>query len=109
MLVVKIFVQPDKDDLLDDNEYKEIMSDLFHLEGKVGKVATVFVQSSSPPCNDGEGSHNDGVPSPDQHVGLAIVQFTTNNDACAAKDILDGIVVGGHKLQTSLLDSIKLA
>jgi hypothetical protein len=52
------------------------------------------------------------IPSPvddvGQHVGSAIVQFETDVDTRAARDVLGGIVVGSRGLQTSILDSIKL-
>ena len=112
-LLVKNFIRPDEDDLLDDDEYEEIRSDLFHLAGGVGSVAVVFVPRPSPspsPHDDGDVGRDDNVPSsPDRHVGSAIVRFATDNDACAARDILDGIVVGGRRLRTSILHSIELA
>lgn len=43
-----------------------------------------------------------------KHVGLAFVRFGTHNDVSAAKDILDGMVVGGQKIHTTILDSQEL-
>mmetsp|Transcript_4896 Transcript_4896/g.7435 ORF Transcript_4896/g.7435 Transcript_4896/m.7435 type:complete len:488 (+) Transcript_4896:642-2105(+) len=42
------------------------------------------------------------------HVGLSFVRLATYQDAHAARDILDGMVVGGQKLCTKILYSMEL-
>jgi len=111
-LLLKNFIRPEEDDLLDDDEYEEIASDLIHLAGRVGRVVTAFVPRPCPPRDDDVGGDDNEIPSPDddvgRHVGSAIVRFATDVDARAARDILDGMVVGGRKLRTSILNSIEL-
>lgn len=112
-LLLKNFIRPEEDDLLDDDEYEEIASDLIHLAGRVGRVVAAFVPRPCPPRDHDVGGDDNEIPSPDddvgRHVGSAIVRFATDVDARAARDILDGMVVGGRKLRTSILNSIELA
>ena len=112
-LLLKNFIRPEEDDLLDDDEYEEITSDLIHLAGRVGRVVAAFVPRPCPPRDDDVGGDDNEIPSPDddvgRHVGSAIVRFATDVDARAARDILDVMVVGGRKLRTSILNSIELA
>mmetsp|Transcript_35826 Transcript_35826/g.65710 ORF Transcript_35826/g.65710 Transcript_35826/m.65710 type:complete len:1163 (-) Transcript_35826:21-3509(-) len=106
-LLVENFIRPEEDDLADEDEYDEIISNLISLAGRVGKVLSVFVprghQSSAEDDGMEEQESSAALPAETKHVGLAFVRFATNNDVCAAKDILDGMVVGGQKIHTTIL------
>ena len=43
-----------------------------------------------------------------RHIGLAIVRFASDIEAQVASDVLSGIVVGGQRLRTLVLDTIVL-
>ncbi|KAL9184052.1 hypothetical protein ACHAXT_002138 [Thalassiosira profunda] len=83
-LLVENYVRPDEDDLADDDERDEILCNLVGLAGRVGTVAAA-------------------------HVGAAFVRFASGNDAAAARDILNGMVVGGQKIRASVVDSVVVA
>ena len=103
-LLLENFIRPDEDDLTDDDEYDEIISNLISLAGRVGKVISVFV-----PRPQQQESGMDGEDSLEtNNVGLAFVRYMSNNDICAAKDILHGMVVGGQKICATVLDAPEL-
>lgn len=120
-LLVENFIQPEEDDLADDDEHDEIVSNLISLAGRVGRVLSVFVprgggsgdRHESGGSADAPGAAEDTVPREggadeaavpeSKHVGLAFVRYASHNDARAAKDILEGMVVGGHKMRTTVL------
>jgi len=97
-LLVENYIRNDEDDLTDDDEYDEIISNLISLAGRVGKVVSVFVPRQQPQDNTLE----------TKHVGLAFVRYASSNDVHAANDILNGMIVGGDKIHTAILESIEL-
>jgi len=97
-LLVENYIRKDEDDLTDDDEYDEIISNLISLAGRVGKVVSVFVPRPQQSDNTLE----------TKHVGLAFVRYASPNDVHAAKDILNGMIVGGDKIHTTILESIEL-
>ncbi|KAL7538161.1 hypothetical protein ACHAWF_006010 [Thalassiosira exigua] len=106
-LLLDNFIRLEDDDLTDEDEYDEITTNLISLAGRVGKATSVFVPR---PRNSEEG-HGDGGEAASlecKHLGWAFVRFGNHNDVCAAKDILEGVVVGGQQLRTSILDSDEL-
>lgn len=92
-LSVQNFIQPEEDDLSDDDEHDEIVSNLIGLAGRVGRVLSVFVPRPGNGVEEREA----------KHVGSAFVRFASANDVSAARDILDGMVVGGRRIRTSVL------
>lgn len=99
-LLVGNYIRPE-DNLIDDDEYDEIISDLIHLAGRVGKVLSVFVPRPQECVSDEAKDGNDAI----DHTGLAFVRFASYYDVCAANEILEGMVVGGQKIRTSILSS----
>ncbi|KAL7444706.1 hypothetical protein ACHAXM_010914 [Skeletonema potamos] len=114
-LLVENFVNPKEDDLTDDDEHDELVSNLINLAGRVGRVVSVYIPRPSSSANDKEkedGDDESTSSSIDEEsnyvVGLSFVRLATNQDAHAARDILDGMVVGGQKLCTKILYSLDL-
>ena len=111
ILLVENFIRLEEDDLLDDDEYDEITSNLVELASRVGRVMTTFIprpSSQSSSSSSSSSSSDDGVDGECRHIGLAIVRYASDIEAQAAKDVLSGIVVGGQRLQTLVLDAIDL-
>jgi hypothetical protein len=110
MLLVENFVRPEEDDLLDDDDEHEENNVRPDPSGGEGGEGHDHVRAASVAAAR---QHDGVIPSPvddvGRHVGSAIVRFETDVDARAARDVLGGIVVGGHGLRTSILDSIELA
>jgi selenocysteine insertion sequence-binding protein 2 len=104
-ILIENFVRPEEDDLADDDEYDEIISNVLSLAGRVGKVLSVFVPRQSMPRNEAEGNElTESIASIEaMHVGASFVRFSSVDDANAGRDILDGVVVGGQKIQVSIL------
>lgn len=96
-LLVENYIRKDEDDLTDDDEYDEIISNLISLAGRVGKVVSVFVPR---PQED--------ATLETKHIGLAFVRYASPNDVHAAKDILNSMIVGGDKIHTTILESTEL-
>ena len=103
-LLVENFVRPEEDDLLDDDEYEEIMSNLVELASRVGRVITTFI----PRPSSHSSSSDDEVDCERRHIGSAIVRFASDVETQAARDVLGGIVVGGQRLRTLVLDTNEL-
>ncbi|KAL3799535.1 hypothetical protein HJC23_008662 [Cyclotella cryptica] len=106
-LLIENFVSPEEDDLTDDDEYDEIISNILSLTGRVGKVASVFVPRPSLLLGNGtleDDMSNSMAALEPTYVGFAFVRFTTTNDAKAGRDILDGITVGGQRIRVSILE-----
>ena len=113
-LLVENFIQPNEDDLADDDEYDEIVSNLISLAGRIGKVLSVFIprSGSSSDYHENSGSADTfsaKVGTFSKGEGLAFVRYASNSDACTAKDALEGMVVGGHKIRTTLLNNKEMA
>ena len=106
-LLVENFVRPE-DNLVDEDEYDEIISDLIQLAERIGKVVSVFIPRPQDCAGDEYTDNNVALVTQD-HIGLAFVQFATDYDACAANEVLDGMVVGGQKIRTTILNSTNLA
>jgi selenocysteine insertion sequence-binding protein 2 len=107
-LLVENFVHPEEDDLLDDDEYEEIMSNLVQLASRVGRVMTTFIPrplSHSSSSSSSSSSSDCKVDGESRHIGSAIVRFASNVETQAARDVLGGIVVGGQRLRTLILDT----
>ena len=107
-LRIENFIRPEEDDLEDEDEYDEIVSNLINLAGRVGKVLNVFVPRRRLPSNSEDAISND-VEKDDalqeaKLVGWSFVRFAANKDVRAAKDILDGMVVGGQQIHTFILE-----
>jgi selenocysteine insertion sequence-binding protein 2 len=109
-LLVENFVRPEEDDLLDDDEYEEIMSNLVQLASRVGRVMTTFIPRplSHSSSSSSSSSIDDEIHGESRHIGSAIVRFASDVETQAARDVLGGIVVGGQKLQTLILNTIEL-
>ncbi|KAL7497998.1 hypothetical protein ACHAWT_008506 [Skeletonema menzelii] len=110
-LLVDNFVNPEEDDLTDDDEHDELVTNLINLAGRVGRVVSVYIpRPLSTDHNDGKGGGESApvVDDESNHVGLSFVRMATYQDAHAARDILDGMVVGGQKLRTRILCSMEL-
>ena len=105
-LLVRNFINPEEDDLNDDDEHDEIVSNLINLAGRVGKVVSVCIPRPSSDNNDGGG--DESALEESKHVGLSFVRLGSYQDAHAARDILDGMVVGGERLITKILHSVEL-
>jgi ribosomal protein L7Ae-like RNA K-turn-binding protein len=106
-LLVENFVRPE-DNLVDEDEYDEIISDLVQLAERIGKVVSVFIPRPQD-CAGNEYTDNNVALVTQDHIGLAFVQFATDYDACAANEVLDGMVVGGQNIRTTILNSTNLA
>ncbi|KAL3763396.1 hypothetical protein ACHAWU_001969 [Discostella pseudostelligera] len=106
-LLIENFIRPE-DNLVDEDEYDEILSDLIQLAGRVGEVLSVFIPRPQDIVGDMTTDDNDAIVSND-HIGLAFVRFVSKDGACAANEILEGMVVGGYKIRTSILNSMELA
>ncbi|KAL7535963.1 hypothetical protein ACHAXR_006836, partial [Thalassiosira sp. AJA248-18] len=104
-LLVENFIRPEEDNLDDDDEYDEIISNLISLAGRVGKVLSVFVPRPKNNTGHSMDEEESSTVLEAKHVGLAFVRFAAINDVCAAKDILDGMVVGGQKIHTTVVHS----
>lgn len=102
-LLVENFICPEEDDLLENDEYDEITSNLVELASRAGRVITTFI-----PRPSSHSSSDDEVGGESRHIGSAIVRFASNIEAQAARDVLGGIVVGGQRLCTLVLDTIEL-
>ena len=111
-LLIENFIRPEEDDLTDDDEYDEIISNLISLSGRVGKVISVFVPRPQQHLTDFqesmESEDSSSILLENKHVGLAFVRYASSNDVCAAKDILDRMVVGGDKIRTTILDATEM-
>lgn len=107
-IVIENFVRPNEDDLNDDDEYDEILSNVISLAGRVGNITSIFVPRPAMLSND-QMLEDEGV-KPTQiafleaaHVGSCFVRFTSCKDAVAGQNILNGVVVGGQKIIVSSL------
>jgi selenocysteine insertion sequence-binding protein 2 len=107
-LLVDNFVNPEEDDLTDDDEHDELVTNLINLAGRVGRVVSVYIPRPSSDNNDEEMGGGESALDESNHVGLSFVRLATYQDAHAARDILDGMVVGGQKLCTKILFSMAL-
>lgn len=104
-ILIENFVRPDEDDLSDQDEYEEIVSNLLSLAGRVGRVTSVFVPR--PIANDAGDHDKDGSASIESSfVGSSFVRFSSDKDAIAGLNILHGVVVGGQKLHVSILNLV---
>eukprot|EP00581_Thalassiosira_minuscula_P004294 CAMPEP_0183746860 /NCGR_PEP_ID=MMETSP0737-20130205/66973_1 /TAXON_ID=385413 /ORGANISM="Thalassiosira miniscula, Strain CCMP1093" /LENGTH=1208 /DNA_ID=CAMNT_0025982567 /DNA_START=93 /DNA_END=3719 /DNA_ORIENTATION=- len=113
-LLVDNFIRPQEDDLEDDDEYDELQSNLISLAGRVGKVVSVYIPRPSREDRMGQDASNsmeqEGsdvysiLPNETNHLGLAFVRYATSTDVTAAKDILEGMVVGGQKIGATVLE-----
>ena len=83
---VKNFVQSD-DNLQDEDEYEEFVSDLTDLAEKIGPIHSVFIPS------DGNIDNN------------VFVKFQNSQDAHAAQSIWKGMLLSGNKLNVYLVPS----
>lgn len=107
-LLIENFVRPNEDDLNDDDEYDEILSNVVSLAGRVGNVASIFVPRPVILSND-QMLEDEGVETKQMalleatHVGSCFVRFSSCNDAIAGQNILNGVVVGGQKIIVSSL------
>jgi ribosomal protein L7Ae-like RNA K-turn-binding protein len=72
------------EELQDDDEYEEIVSNLQEMASKVGECKAVHIP------RDGDDT-------------LAYVWFTKSDDAAAARAVWDGLVLGGEKLQAKVM------
>lgn len=106
-LLIENFIRPE-DNLVDEDEYDEILSDLIQLAGRVGEVLSVFIPRPQDSVGDITTDENDALVT-NEHIGLAFVRFASKEDACAANEILEGMIVGGQKIRTSILNSMELA
>ncbi|KAL7485536.1 hypothetical protein ACHAW6_011128 [Cyclotella cf. meneghiniana] len=110
-VLIENFVSPEDDDLTDDDEYDEIISNVLSLTGRVGKVVSVFVPRPRVLLGDSlledELSKTIATLEP-SYVGFSFVRFASSTDAIAGRDILDGIVVGGHRIRVSILELDKV-
>lgn len=104
-ILIENFVRPEEDDLADDDEYDEIVSNVVSLAGRVGKVLSVFVPRPSVPLDEAEGNEitKDIASLESRHVGAAFVRFSSAKDANAGRDILNGVMVGGQTIQVTIL------
>jgi len=107
-LLVDNFVNPEEDDLTDDDEHDELVTNLINLAGRVGRVVSVYIPRPSSDNNDEVMGGESSALEESNHVGLSFVRLATYQDAHAARDILDGMVVGGQKLRTKILYSMEL-
>lgn len=76
------------EELQDDDEYDEIVSNLQEMASKVGDCRAVYIP------RDGDGDGDDT---------LAYVWFTKSDDAAAARAVWDGLILGGEKLQAKVM------
>ena len=104
-ILIENFISPEEDNLLDDDEYEEIVSNVLSLARRVGNVASVYVPRPALSLDDevdiSEVCHT--TTSLEKYVGSSFVRFFSQKDAIAGRDILDGIVVGGQKIHVSIL------
>ncbi|KAL7455359.1 hypothetical protein ACHAWC_006896 [Mediolabrus comicus] len=130
-LLVENFVNPKEDDLADNDEYDELVTNLISLAERVGTVVSVYIprpkvvdgdgkeeeeeeeeltsSATKKQVDDGDGdSTSISLLDESNHVGLSFVRLATHNDALAARDILEGMVVGGQKLCIRILHSKEL-
>uniref|UniRef100_A0A061RZ22 RRM domain-containing protein n=1 Tax=Tetraselmis sp. GSL018 TaxID=582737 RepID=A0A061RZ22_9CHLO len=84
--------------LMDDNEYVDVMQDLQEECAKAGNVADVKVPKPADSSMVGQG-----------HYGKAFVQFSTPEQASAAKQMLDGRSFDGQTLRVTLLSAMPSA
>lgn len=101
-LLIENFVRPDEDDLTDDDEYDELLSNVISLAESVGRVVSVFVPRPSSTANTSEDGGGD-TEEEAKYVGSAFVKYAFSKDANAGNNILDGVIVGGQPIRTFLL------
>lgn len=102
-LFIENFIQPEEDDLEDEDEYDEIVSNLISLAGRVGKVLNIFIPRPSEKGCDEDDIEEGVINQERKWVGYSFVRFETNKDLRAAKDIFDGMIIGGQQLRPSVL------
>jgi len=102
-LVIENFIRSDEDDLEDDDEYDEISSNLISLAGRVGKVLNIFIPRSTKMGDDEDDKVERVINQERKWVGYSFVRFETNKDLRAAKDIFDGMIIGGQQIRPSVL------
>lgn len=104
-ILIENFVRPSEDDLNDEDEYEEIVSNILSLSGRVGQVTAVYVPrpAADDQVNDDELSQSIANLE-EKYVGSAFVQYSSAKDANAARDIIGGIVVGGQKIGVAILN-----
>ena len=79
-----------REELEDEDEYEEIVSDLTNLAKKVGDVSDVYLPRD-----------NDDSASSLEAQGLAFVKFVHNRDAAAAIACWEGLTIGGVKVKAT--------
>ena len=90
----------DEQELVDDDEYDEIVSDLRNLATKIGPVDKVYVPRPTIEEDNGWDDENEETTTPSSSVvGLAFVRYQNEADARAAIASFDALTVGGSKIE----------
>ena len=104
-ILVENFIRPEEDDLTDEDEYDELLSNVQSLAGRVGQVVSVYVPRPGAADDTPEDELSKTIASMEpKYVGCSFVKFSSSSHATAGREILNDIVVGGQKIRVSILE-----